>query len=118
MNRTPANPSAAFGSNHEDLPTRGNGAAQAAAPGGALAQFAAQRAHGLVDALHALARQGIDDAQRSLAQAGVDSLWRSSRPLVRGTGEFIAHHPWRTGAILALLVGAALLTRTPGPSRS
>lgn len=88
-----------------------------AAEGGALVQFAAQRAHGLADALHALATQGIDDAQRSLSQTGVDTLWRRSRPLIVRAGQFVVTYPWRTGAIVALLAGAALLTRTPEPQR-
>lgn len=96
---------------------RGENRHTAPAQGGALVQFAAQRAHDLADTLHALATQGIDDAQRSLSQTGIDSVWRRSRPLIVRASRFVVSYPWRAGGIVALLVGAALLTRTPDPQR-
>lgn len=116
MNRSTARKSAAHQASeeHEEQDDKQR---QGAAEGGALVQFAAQRAHGLADALHALATQGIDDAQRSLSQAGIDAAWRRTRPLIERAGHFVVTYPWRTGAIVALLVGAGLLTRTPVPRR-
>jgi hypothetical protein len=82
-----------------------------AAPGGVLAQFAAERAHDAADALYAQAKDGIDRAHRAMNEVRLDSAIQSLQPALVGAIGFVRHYPMRAAAILGLLGGAYWLTR-------
>ncbi|MGQ0699861.1 MAG: hypothetical protein ACT4PZ_16660 [Panacagrimonas sp.] len=81
---------------------------------GPVMQFAAARASELADSLYEHAKNSIDRAQRSVPPLDVETIWQRAQPLLVRTGEFVRRYPWRAGTIVALLAGAAYLTRTPG----
>lgn len=81
------------------------------APGGALVQFAAARAHDAADALYAQAKDGIDRAQRAMNEVRVDNAWQHLQPALVGAIGFVRHYPGRAAMILGLLGGAYWLTR-------
>lgn len=81
------------------------------APGGALVQFAAERAHDAADALYAQAKDGIDRAQRAVGEVRIDTAWQHLQPALIGAIGFVRHYPVRAAMILGLLGGAYWLTR-------
>ena len=86
-------------------------ASNSPAPGGALAQFAAERAHDAADALHAQVKDRIDRAHHALNQVRLESALQHMQPALIGAIGFIRHYPMRAAAILGLLGGAYWLTR-------
>lgn len=81
------------------------------APGGALVQFAAERAHDAADALYAQAKDGIDRAQRAMGEVRLDTAWQRLQPALVSAIGFVRHYPLRATMILGLLGGAYWLTR-------
>lgn len=79
----------------------------------ALIEFAAARAHDLTDTVYARVKHGIDDARRSATDLHIATLLRHAQPLLVRAGRFVRAYPMRTGTIVALLVGALWLARTP-----
>lgn len=82
-----------------------------AADNGGLVPFVAARATDWVDLLHQQARAHIDSTQETMTQFRVDTLWQRALPLITRAVDFAKLHPQRAGLIVALLAGAALLTR-------
>lgn len=80
-------------------------------------QFAADRANEFADSLHARARQSIDRAQHSITHVNLEGVLQRAQPLLVRTGTFVRQHPLRSGLILLLVAGAAVLARTAEPNR-
>ncbi|MGQ0501805.1 MAG: hypothetical protein ACT4P0_04205 [Panacagrimonas sp.] len=79
-----------------------------------LTQFAADRAHDAAEALYARAKARIDGVHQSAAsRLSLEAVLERGVPLARRTARFVRAYPWRSGAIVALLAGAAALARTP-----
>ncbi|MCC2658082.1 MAG: hypothetical protein K0Q76_3190 [Panacagrimonas sp.] len=95
----------------------GNGTRQASdraahpAPGSALVQFAADRAHDAADALYAKAKDRIDRTHRAVGDVRIDTAWEQVQPALIGALGFVRHYPMRAAMILGLLGGAYWLTR-------
>jgi hypothetical protein len=83
----------------------------ATAPGGALVQFAAERAHDVVDALYAQTKDGIDRAQRAVGEVHAGTAWKRLQPALVGAAGFVRRYPMRAAMIVGLLGGAYWLTR-------
>ena len=99
------------GSNGGGARSHAERADAAAAPTGALVQFAADRAHEAADALYAQAKDRIDRAHRAVGDVGIDSAWQQLQPAVIGAIGFVRQYPMRAAMILGLLGGAYWLTR-------
>lgn len=91
-------------------PATQDGGSQASS-GGALVQFAADRAHDAADALHAQLKDGIDRAQRAVGDVRLDTAWQQLQPALIGAIGFVRHYPMRAVTILGLLCSAYWLTR-------
>jgi ElaB/YqjD/DUF883 family membrane-anchored ribosome-binding protein len=82
-------------------------------PPSVLAEFAATRAHDVIDTLHGEAKARIDQAQGLVNEWRLDQIWAQAQPLLRRGAAFVRDYPLRAASIVALLAGAFLLTRLP-----